>query len=543
MFKKGLVFTLILLPFLTAEAQISDFQINASLTGFDRVQQNFRLSENGENVYYTVGNDSFDGDRLFIGDTSTANASVLLNTSASTANTVASFNSENSDGSEITFFSSETTGLTAYKIASDGTNEIFIDDRFSFSPFLQGPVFGENDEVVFYAALTSINSGVNGLYTKGLAPSEVPARLDIHPNNDLGIDIGFRLTSDFKYLVYLASSSELYSVSVGGGSPIRLDENGVVSFFVLGEDNYKVSADGQTVVYRSLDQNTGTRHIYSISISGENRKLLSTETRVGGSVELFEITPDSENVIYITPSAASTASDDLFIVSIDGGQSRKLNGTLVPSGNVSDFAIGARGQKVIYRANQMSLLNSEFYSVAINEVSEEVRISPSAFSVSSLKLSPDGKYAAFTTDNGNSIIGLYLSDLVTGQSNEVLDGNSFRTPSNFEFSNLSDFLIFNAAQDDISEVELYAVSVFGGNPAKISRDFRVLDSDNGFGRRVGNFKIPSIGNRVVYRADIDRLSLSDIFSVDLSELQIEQENDELCLPIRARNGAVSVICL
>jgi len=103
--------------------------------------------------------------------------------------------------------------------------------------------------------------------------------------------------------------------------------------------------------------------------------------------------------------------------------------------------------------------------------------------------------------------------------------------------------VFNASVDSNSKIELYAQPVASGTPVKISRE---LTDAELFGRSadgVIDFKVPKSGNHVVYLGTITRPLRPDLFSVDLSGIEIEEESDELCVPLKTKTDKISVICL
>jgi len=394
MYKKGLLLTLVLLPVYSALAQLNDFQINAELTGSNQVQKRFFFSENGEKIYYATGSSDIDGEQLFVADISSPDSSVLLNRSLATANRSISFGREASSGNRISFISG--FPRLGYIVDTDGSNERFVNTISSI--IFQAPEFGSTDDLIFYSEPLPTDSNVHVLYKNDLSNNAGPIRLDTHPTNDNGLDFAFTLAGDAKNIVYLArGGGRLFSVSADGGPPIRLDENGVTGFLPFGEQNYKLSPDGKRVIYRSTNPITGARNLYSISITGQNRVLLDTETRNGESVGQFDITPDSQSVVYFTPTGALNSLKQLYVAPIDGSSpSIQLSGNLGPSGDVFRFFIGPQSQRAVYQASQAIITESAYYSVLLDgrvmqlkyRLRLQALVAPSLVRMESIYLSP-----------------------------------------------------------------------------------------------------------------------------------------------------------
>ena len=120
----------------------------------------------------------------------------------------------------------------------------------------------------------------------------------------------FQISPDGRYAVYLADQdtdgvNELYSVLLGGGSPIRLNPllpfgRNVISF--------QISPDSSRVVYRA-DQETDTVfELYSVPLGGPAAAgiKLNGALVAGGNVNYFQISPDSSRVVYRADQETAT---------------------------------------------------------------------------------------------------------------------------------------------------------------------------------------------------------------------------------------------
>jgi Tol biopolymer transport system component len=179
----------------------------------------------------------------------------------------------------------------------------------------------------------------------------------------------FRVSPDGSIVVYRADQDiddylELYSVSIEGGLPIKISSG---SSFPIGNgvEDFKISADSSTVVY--LRDRFATE-VYSVPIIGGSSIKLNGSLPTGsgpfpiGNVQDFEISADSATVVYRADQDTDEI-DEIYGVPIYGGASTKLNSTLVPGGNVSDFQISEDSSTVVYKADQDDNGVTELYSV------------------------------------------------------------------------------------------------------------------------------------------------------------------------------------
>jgi len=533
-----------------ANAQVSDFQVSIPLSNGDRVQQDFRISADGERVYYTTGEGNNDSaNKLYVASTSEVSPSTLLKTAPLDNPLGILISNESPNGDHISVILPN----DAFRISRDGTEEVLVDDRFSSFPFI-GPQFGQDSDTVFYA--TTIESDVNGISRQGLFKHDLssdigPVRLDTQDDGNASLDFGFFLTSDSNHLVYLSNNSQLFSVSANGGAPIRLDETGVTSFLAFGVDNFRISADGQRVVYRSFSPETGEANLFSVSITGENRVRLNINISLGsgiGALTPFEITPDSQNVVFVGQSGGAE-NHELFISPIATSQPRMLTDG---SGSraIPNLKFNVDGSEIIYQETQTGSESPQtrLFSQAIDQLVPRKTLSPESSFISATKLSNDGRYIAFIfTSTSVSPEVLQITNLETLQEHVIDSGDSeFESfTRNFDFSNESDFLIFigQKNQSDSGTNELFAWPTAGGGPVKVSREF---ETSSGSLASVSRFAIPSSDNRVLYTANITRPFLAvDLFSADLSSIEIPDLEDEnqICVPIKTNNGGFAVVCI
>lgn len=169
----------------------------------------------------------------------------------------------------------------------------------------------------------------------------------------------FAVSTDADFVVYFASDSsfnyELFSVPIDGSSePEKLNPD-------LGADrdvysDFKIASNGSKVVFRADLDVDNVPELYSVPIVGPNSSTvkLNEDMVTGQSVEDFEITNNSQIVVFTADLETSGFKRELFMIDIAGeGMSRRLNSELEDEGNVqSDFKVSSDDSFVVYLAEQ-----------------------------------------------------------------------------------------------------------------------------------------------------------------------------------------------
>ncbi len=341
-----------------------------------------------------------------------------------------------------------------------------------------------NQHVVYEANLRAAN--FFDLYSVPISGSEVPTQLNVSTDR-VAITSSLQFSPDSRRVIFLARGNgplKLYSVPVTGGTPVLLDE-GLTDVGII--ERVQISSDSQWVIYNTFQSANSSGNLYSAPIAGGRTvRLASNSIRSLRRSPEFKISPDSQSVVYrADPSFDSVV--ELYSVPILGGSQVRLNPDLVEGGDVFDgFQISSNSQRVVYSATQRREEEFEIYSVPIG---------------------------------GGEAIRLNADLQVDG---DVID---------FQISPNNLGVIYRADQDANNVNELYYVGINGGTITK-------LNAELPFGSDVDRAEFSPDGKFVVYRADQDVFDEDEIFAI-----QLESEDDELCLPIKTKNGNVAVICL
>lgn len=333
---------------------------------------------------------------------------------------------------ERDIFSAPTTGGPAVKLTTQTFN-LFSGVTFQVTP---------DSTRVLYQRFGLFSVPIDGGPT---------TRLDPGPGN--AIIRTFTIAPDGSRAVYWlqpasGSPAFLYSVPVAGGAVAALETSSPVF-------TYRISADSSRVVY----QKDASRSLHSVPIGGGTPvTLLSSPT---GARE-WVISPGSTRVVYVADQDASGVYE-LYGVSITGGPAVKLNGPLVPGGDVGilnegvPMKVSPDSSRVVYLADQDTDGVLELYSVPLAG-------------------------GAATKLNGPMVAG-----------GDVVDGGFVISPD-------STRVVYVADQEVDDRFELYSVPLAGGPVVKLNGPM-VAGGDVLASNTIALLHISPDSSRVVYRAD------------------------------------------
>jgi Tol biopolymer transport system component len=279
--------------------------------------------------------------------------------------------------------------------------------------------------------------------------------------------LDFRISPDNRNVVYVADQEsdnipELYSVPIGGGTPIRLTLKPSVAVYL-----YQITQDGSRVIYRAQQDQPGIYELYSVPIAGPASATVKLNAPLvsGGEVLGFEISPDSQRVVYSADQESDNVAE-LYSVPIGGPASAgiKLNGPLVAGGNVGDLPqISPDSRYVVYYADQDADNVFELYSVPIGgPASAGIKLNAQLAadqSVFEFQISPDSSrvlysthqevarlYAIYTVPSGGPPDAARRLDDPTAAGGSAYD---------FQISPNSRHVVYRADQDTKGVIELY----------------------------------------------------------------------------------------
>ena len=516
------------------------------------------------------------------------------------------------DGEQVVYLASQTRdqnlvtelysvpidGGTPTRLSADLTFprsvEVFSQVSRSVSPFQISP---DSERVVYVS-----DQNTDGVYELFSVPIGGGSIVRLNADLPLGGDVtvagellatngrpDFLISSDSKHVVYVADQNtdnvyELFSVPIAGGDPVQLNPDFVSTADIF---EFRISADGQNVIYLA-DQNRSARSdLFSVPITGgvnpvRLNQSLSGSSNVSGN---YLISPDSQRVVF---SADPTLFvEELFSVSIDGGDLQRLNSNLPSSGDVFTYSISPDSQQVVYRADQRVNNVTEIFSVSIDG-GNPVRLNSNLVNdgdvQTEFEISADGQRVVYVADqNSNDVFELFSASIAGGGSTQLNPNGVVVLDS--QFTNLLPNNIFEISPDGQSVVfivnfpiggndeQLLSVPIVGGTaisitPASlvaqgISDDFQIApdselvlftlrfdpeslisvpidgagfqevsDSSNALFNNVDRFVLSRDGQQLVYESGLTLFSasLNGSGGVVPPVLPPVDEGEDLCLP-------------
>jgi len=331
------------------------------------------------------------------------------------------------------------------------------------------------------------------------------------------------MSPDGQFAVYrhdaeVDSALELWSVRVAGGAPVRLC--GLLPSNVSVRD-FQISADSQRVVYIVAQETANQEELYSIPIAGPEGAWikLNGELPTGGNVHALQISPDSTRVIYIADQAANNIFD-AWTIPIDGGTPDRLRPSFTPTGSsvldYSVYPISPDGERVLFRANFSDLDKFELWSARVDGTGPVTRLNGTLNTGGTIadydfSFSPDSSRVVYRADQQTDGVFEIYSVPSAGGIAVKLNGvmTSGGVVANFEISPDSTRVIYRADQQTDGKFELYSVPLAGGGATKLNGAL-TFDGD------VLDALISPDSSRVVYLADQATEDVDEIFSVPLA---------------------------
>ncbi len=435
--------------------------------------------------------------------------------------------------------------VQSYQISSDGGRVVFSDATSLFSAPIDGSaptveltpyhsgyqITPDGTHVVWFAgsllAIVAIDGGGPPLFldTGNVDPDFT--RLMVSPD-------GERAVLATRGCTYLGCSAGLFSVLLDGSQPaICLVPPESPGFDALGFD-FAITPDSQRVVFYGTlsDGFCGASNppfglragdgqvnaIFSVPIGGATRPTKLSDTIPTGSPVHFEVTPNSERVVYVAFSGAS----EVYSVPVDGSAAPvKLNGPLVTGGQVAPsapwyppFQITPDGTHVVYRADQLVYQRFELFSVPVvggpaTRISGAMAAGGSVFD---FQVSPDSSGVVFSADRVvDGVVELFGVPFGGGvfqlSPGLVAGGNVF----DFQISPDGAYVIYRADQQVDEIVELFTVATTGGPSTKISGTLV-----SGGDVRFRSWLVSPDSTRVAYLADQEIDEVLEVFGAPIA---------------------------
>ncbi|MCB1633167.1 MAG: PD40 domain-containing protein [Xanthomonadales bacterium] len=337
------------------------------------------------------------------------------------------------------------------------------------------------------------------------------------------------ISGDSSTVVYLADQetnnvNELYSVPIGGGTVIKLNDplpdGGDVGLFGI-----KLSPDGSTMVY-SADQETNNLHeIFSVPVGGGPVVKLNGPMPADGAIFEFQFTPDGSTVVY-RGTQNVIGIDELFSVPVGSGAITPLSN---PGDTTFNYQISPDGSTVVYQTSTGGAGQDQLFSVPVlgGTVTQLNAPLPAGQTVESFEISADSSSVVYSIgfidviEGGSPGTALFSVPIAGGTpiqlTPEFVGGSGL---SGFDISRDSRYLVYQSNQDAPGVDEIHLVSLSGGASVKLNAPL-VSGGD------VQAFVQNADGSRLMYMADQDTDEVREIFSLapELPELPPEIFSD------------------
>lgn len=236
-------------------------------------------------------------------------------------------------------------------------------------------------------------------------------------------------------LVYLADqdqdgANELYLV----GSSIKLNPTLLAGRSVA--DNYEILPDRSGVVYLSDQDIDNVFELYLVKFNnpGVSTKLnpaLTGTQNVSSFVPSFHVVPDSSGVVYRADQDKDEVVELYWVKFSAPGASTKVNGTLVPGGDVSTFEVLPNSSGVVYIADQDTDEKTELFTVQFTAPGVSQKLSSPLASdrdVINFKVTPDSASVVYQADDiSNEVYELYRAVLTSPGVSTKLNGPFAKT--------------------------------------------------------------------------------------------------------------------
>lgn len=181
----------------------------------------------------------------------------------------------------------------------------------------------------------------------------------------------FNISKDSAYVVYLAEQLqkgmiELFSVPIGGGSAVKL--NGALPMGGNVDPDgagFKIAETSDIVIYVADQSQDDLFELFSVPIGGGSPVKLNGFMQPQGDVSHMAISKDGAWTIYVADQSREGIAE-LYAVPSTGGFALKINGALLPNSSVQDDALIAPDNlTAVYRAPQSRIGVMEIYAVPV----------------------------------------------------------------------------------------------------------------------------------------------------------------------------------
>ncbi len=368
-----------------------------------------------------------------------------------------------------------------------------------------------NDDRVAYIA-TQDSSAQAELYVVDLATPGVTTKIS-RPLPNGGAVSSFEFSPDGASIAYVADADtlgrqELYLVHLGSSDPgVKLNDTLQAAGDV--RPPIEFSPDGTKVLYVADRDTDGAFQLFLADVANPGAPAVVNGPLVAlGSVrEHYHFSPDGNTIAYVADQEVDERLELYEVQTATPGTSVKLNGTLVPGGDLCNFIFDPTSQRIAYCADEKTNDVIELFVVDLATPGVSTKINPPLVAggrVTTYEFGPTGEFIVYRADQDtNDVFELYSVQLATPGVSAKLNGplvagGNVDLPTlahrpSFAVSPDGNRVVYAADEDTDQQFELYAVEMgAAGAPAKLSPALTA--------RGIEQFAITDDSANVVYQA-------------------------------------------
>jgi Tol biopolymer transport system component len=306
--------------------------------------------------------------------------------------------------------------------------------------------------------------------------------------------------------------SELYTVPVTGGTPVKLNVP-VVPGTLLRLSDVRFTADGSHVLYRTIADGESGRDLFVVPVTGGPSVKLNGTLLPNGTVDTdFVISPDGNDVLYVTSQDVAD-QNDLYLAPISDGPSVKLSGPVFPGGDVigDGYQFSPDGNFVVYSAEANHISTEELFIVPRTggtpiQLNGPI-VANGDVSDDDLRFSPDGSRVFYRADQEIDGVSEFYSVAPTGGTPVKLNGTlapGGDVLSGAKVTPDSARIIYRADQQVDGVIEVFIVPSAGGEALKVNHQLSV-------GQSIESMQLSPDGDRILYNV-LNEFGKVDIYS-------------------------------
>lgn len=286
----------------------------------------------------------------------------------------------------------------------------------------------------------------------------------------------------------------------------------------------------QKAVFVAEDSTLSQLHLYSAGDEGGALTQLSPSfTNPSGNVREFSVSPDGRTVAYVANADAAT-DYGLYLIAVDGGTPTEVATDFGSNVNIRELLWSPDGTQLAYLANPAGRSSrgftiSEVFLVSRDgsdnrKINGSIGSTPSVF-LDRIAWSPDGRYLAQMVTSLSTVrpIGINTYDTTLGTPNSTrvnpAVGTNERIDSHYQWSPAGDRIIYKSNHEGGNRMHVYVSAADGSGTTRIGSAY----STDG---RTESYSVAPDGQSVAYSADADADGFFDLYVSDIDGTNVRR---------------------